>query len=219
MAEPVIPPGPSGPPKPGQANPKQRRMLIAGGVGLALALVFLLRGRGGGAGGQEETEGTGGEPPFGSTFADNGEAAGALSTSITDALAGVLSGQADLADSFYGFADALYNQPAGGEGVAPITINTGPGPAGVIGSPAKKVAVKKAKAPAKRVGGGVQTLGVALPPKKSGGGGGARQVVVTGWSTPVGNSRVVVRNNTVIGGYARAPSMPGLKAGSIQNIR
>lgn len=142
-------PAPGGKPK---MNPRQKRLMIAAGVGLALALVFLLQRRGAPAetaAADTPAETTGlsavpASPGVGSTFADNGEAAGALSSSITSSLAEVAAGNADLAQAFDDLSQniARPTSPA-------ITLNVAPGPLGKVGSPRQTHAVATKKATSK----------------------------------------------------------------------
>ena len=95
MAEPFAPPAGGGA-KPGGGllpkDPKQRRMLLAVAGAAVLALIVMMRGRAGAPAEDGQPAGTIGPAP--STFADNGESAGALGTSISDA-AGQLAQAAD----------------------------------------------------------------------------------------------------------------------------
>jgi hypothetical protein len=135
---------------------RQKKILVAVGGGGLLALIAIL-GRGRGAAAPADTAATdptgGAAPPAGSTFADNGEAAGGLSSAITDqlgsslgdvgsALAGVTAGQQQIIDALQQIPPA-FQQPIGEMPSADdIAASVGPAvaasliDAGAIGRPA-----------------------------------------------------------------------------------
>lgn len=68
-------------------SPRAKQITLALGGAAILAVIALMSRRS--TGGGVTSQGTGGEPPFGSTFADNGEAAAGLGTAITGGLGDV----------------------------------------------------------------------------------------------------------------------------------
>ena len=118
-------------------DPRRRRITLAVIAAGVLAIVVLLRGRDPAA--PEEgipTTGTvavGGAPPFGTTFADNGEAAGVLGSAITDQIGDVALGLESTGSRLAAIEEQLRERP-----------QTQPSPAAQAGNPGQTQQAKEA---------------------------------------------------------------------------